>query len=382
MTKQVTDPTIEQWRTLYDLAARIKKMEPWEWMNETDIFGIRDPLTNETGFVSVMGLAGEHIAIAYYPTTAATRQFLQIEEDAELGDGDIDPTRLLEIPKLELSFEDSDLVEKEDKAVHKKLGLKFRGPQSYTLFRSHAPALFPWFLTADEARLMTIVLEQLLDVAVRCDGNEDLLYPDGADEELSQDSRFLVREPNAQGEWYDTTQRLAPVTAAKPRYELSPESVAKLTKLPRIDRVVEVELQMTPFPAADKKGERPCFPYMLVIADQESGQLIAMELLEPRPSLESLFARVPQTLVDKLTEAGGLPQRLRVRSERVGDLLEPMAEQLRIHLRQSDRLKAIDSALGFMSQQLLGTLGLDDDDEIDLSGLSGLLGGGLFLPKR
>ena len=377
-----TDPTLDQWRALYDLAARIKNMEPWEWMNENDIFGVKDPLTNETGFVSVMGLLGEHVAIAFYPTLTATRQFLQIEEDADLTDGDIDPTALMEIPKLELSFEDEDLIEKEDKAIHKKLGLKFRGPQGFTLFRSHAAGMFPWFLTADEARLMTLVLEQLLDVAARFDNDEDLLTP-GLDDDTDLDILFLVREQNAQGEWHDASLGIPEVPASKPRHELSAETMAALNKLPRADRAIEIELQMTPFPSAEKKGERPVFPYMLLIADEQSGMLLGMELLEPRPSLESLFARIPQVLADKFTEAGAIPQRLRVRSDRVADLLEPLAEQLHIHLRQSEHLKAIDGAMGFLSQQLLGQLGEDDDDEdFDVESLGGLLGGGLFLPKR
>ncbi len=381
-TGKPNEPTLDQWRVLYDLAARIKKMEPWEWMTESDIFGIRDPLTNEIGFVSVMGLLGEHVAIAFYPTAAATRQFLQIEEDAEIGDGDIDPTKLLEIPKLELSFEDADLIEKDDKAIHKKLGLKFRGPQGYTLFRSHAAGMFPWFLTADEAHLMTLVLEQLLEVAARCEKNDELLFPD---EEVSLDSRYLVREPNAQGEWHDTAQKIPAVTTTKPRHELSAESLAALNKLPRADRAVEIELQMTPFPTADQKGERPCFPYMLLVADEQSGMLLAMELLEPRPSLEALFARIPPLLADKFIEAGAIPQRLRVRSDRVGDLLEPLAEQLHIHLRQSAKLKAIDNAMGFLGEQLLGQLGEDAeddddfDDDFDMNTLGGLLGGGLTL---
>jgi hypothetical protein len=247
--------------------------------------------------------------------------------------------------------------------------------------------MFPWFLTADEARLMTLVLEQLLDVAARYKQDDELLFP-GDEDQITADSLYLVRELNSQGEWHDTTQRLLAVTTTKPRHELSAESLAVLNKLPRADRAIEIELQMTPFPTADQKGERPCFPYMLLVADEQSGMLLAMELLQPRPSLESLLASVPQTLADKFTEAGTIPQRLRVRSDRVADLLEPLAEQLHIHLRQSAHLKAIDNAMGFLGEQMLGQLGEDAeddddfDDDFDMNTLGGLLGGGLFLPKR
>jgi hypothetical protein len=242
--------------------------------------------------------------------------------------------------------------------------------------------MFPWFFTAEEAELYTVVLEQVLDVAPRCEEDEDLLFPGDTGDSLIDDM-FLVREPDGRGGWRDVEKRFPPVEVVKPRYELSADTLAALNKLPRADRALEVELQMAPFPTTDKKGERPFFPYMLLIADEQTGMLLAMELLKPSPSPESLFARLPQLVADKFTETGAVPQRLRVRSDRVADILEPLAEQLHIHLRQSDHLKAMDAAMAFMSQQLMSTLGdLEDNDDFDAEGLSGLLGGGLFLPKR
>jgi hypothetical protein len=53
-------PTNEQWRRLYEAAVGVKELAPWEWMTETDVFGVQDPETQEIGFVSVMGALGEH----------------------------------------------------------------------------------------------------------------------------------------------------------------------------------------------------------------------------------------------------------------------------------------------------------------------------------
>jgi len=56
-----SDP--EAWQ-LYDLAIQVKKLAPWLWMEETDVFGVASPDTSELGFVSVMGNIGEYEAVA------------------------------------------------------------------------------------------------------------------------------------------------------------------------------------------------------------------------------------------------------------------------------------------------------------------------------
>ena len=64
--QQATPPTKDEWRKLYELAGQVKVLAPWEWMFEDEIFGVQDPETGVTGFVSVMGTAGEHLGVALY----------------------------------------------------------------------------------------------------------------------------------------------------------------------------------------------------------------------------------------------------------------------------------------------------------------------------
>ena len=53
--------------------------------------------------------------------------------------------RVLEIPQLQASFEDRGHLQKEDRDVIKKLGLKFRGANSWPMFRNYAPECSPGF---------------------------------------------------------------------------------------------------------------------------------------------------------------------------------------------------------------------------------------------
>lgn len=134
-----TPPTLDEWRRLYEAAVRVKALAPWEWMEEMEVFGVQSPETNDLGFVSVMGMAGEHFAVGVYVGAKGLYGFLDLE-DAGL---DASPYRLFEVPQLQASFEDRGTLQKEDRDVLKSLGLKFRGQNAWPMFRSIRPGFHP-----------------------------------------------------------------------------------------------------------------------------------------------------------------------------------------------------------------------------------------------
>src|SRR5262245_61281587 len=193
-------PTIEEWGRLYVAAGRVKEMAPWKWMMEDDVFGVRNSERDEIGFVSVMGSGGEHFAVALYQGAVALYDFLA------LGEADsVETERVLEIPQLQASFEDRGRLEREDRDIIKNLGLKFRGANSWPMFRNYAPGMFPWFLTSSEARFLTTALEQLLEVALRVRDDEGVLCGEADDE-------YLVRVPSVENDrlvWEEKIMRIA-----------------------------------------------------------------------------------------------------------------------------------------------------------------------------
>jgi hypothetical protein len=91
---ETTKPGIREWRGLYEAAVRVKEISPWEWMTEADIFGVQNPETGELGFVSVMGMLGEHYAVSLYLGSEGIHGYLNLQEMGPFTD----PKDLIQIP--------------------------------------------------------------------------------------------------------------------------------------------------------------------------------------------------------------------------------------------------------------------------------------------
>lgn len=327
-------PTLEEWRRLYAAAVRVKELGPWQWMTEDQVFGVQDPATGQIGFVSVMGALGEHFAIALYPDARALYAFWDLTRTDEMAA----PERLLEIPQLQLSFEDRDLLRDEDRRVIKQLGLKFRGANAWPLFRSYRPGFVPWHLEADEAHALTWALEQTLEVTPRLRDDPALL-------EMPNNVSYLVRVPLQQQQgvvWEDRIVEVLPPEPASIPIEVDSQALEQLRRTPHRAMTLEIDLIMLPSAVQEERGKRPVFPYQLLVVDSNSGFILGHDLLIARTTLEEMWSRVPMSLIQCLAAAGIMPQQVKVRSPLMLHLLQPLADELHFELKQVSRLRAVN----------------------------------------
>ena len=339
------NPTQNEWSRLYAAATKVKDLAPWQWMSEEQVFGVRNPETGETGFVSVMGAGGEHFSIAVYPDAAALYGFLRLQEDAQNGEAEIGPERVLEIPQLQASFEDRDYLEKEDRELMKKLGLKFRGAKSWPMFRDYSPGFLPWFVNGAQARFLTLALEQLLEVAPRIREDEFLLPP-------SDHEDFLVRAARQDGKkliWEDQTVSVTEPPPVPLKVELDPALIAQLKQKPLRDSVIEFDVAMLPTPYQEKK-DRPRFPYLMVVLDSQSGMVLGTNMLQLETTVAELRGGVPNNLAKTLAQFNAVPKSIVVGSEWLAEALKPLASEVGLKIYQADRLPAVEAMMGFMRQ--------------------------------
>jgi hypothetical protein len=331
MTDEQDKPSLVTWRRLYEAAVAFKDTAPWNWMYDSDLFGVRDPLTGEIGYCCILGAAGEVFGLTVYRGSEGLDVYLDLES-RQIGGNDPD---LLFIQRcLMADFEDRKMLDKADLDVIRSLGLTFRGAKAWPQFRSYIPGYFPWHLTEGEACFLTAALEQALNVCLRFRENPSLFSsPSGYE--------YLVRTAKEeQGEWVWGDEWLEPEPVEEK--ELSFEPLDE-------DRLARIKEQLSPseevwegdffyLDSPVKEEGRPYYPRFFMWADARSGCIIGQDLNSPDEPITLLR----DSLIEVLERSEIYPCQIRVRKPEAVELVAPLAQSLNIKLVKAKRLAAID----------------------------------------
>ncbi len=325
--------SLEKWRELHELADSLKKLQPWEWMWDGDVFGVEDPETGEIGYCCVMGRGGEHYALAFYRGSEGLLGYLKVR-GGEVPFDSPDAQHCQDC--LMLSFEDRDYLHPKDRALIKRLGLKFRGANAWPLFRDWTPGYFPWFISPDQARLFLRLLPPALEMAERLRTNPRLLEEPEPGKWLVRSSRPGREETVWEDEWRFPDPLPKPEAGRVPcLYDL--EGLRR--SIARRGGVWEIDYFYSPLPVREK-GARPYYPRMMLAADRPSGLLIFFHLAESGSSWGKELIDAFLSHLDKIRLS---PEKLIVR-ERGFQLLQGVAAGLGIELEEADDLPALREA--------------------------------------
>src|SRR5438309_10929207 len=80
MKQTVPSVSLSIWRDLYTSAQKFRALQPWKTMGDTDVVGVRDPSSGETGFGMVMGSAGILRGFCLYRGAEGVRIYRQVME--------------------------------------------------------------------------------------------------------------------------------------------------------------------------------------------------------------------------------------------------------------------------------------------------------------
>jgi hypothetical protein len=350
MAKTTAEATEREWRALYDAADELKALAPWEWMLDSDLFAVRDPESGQIGYCCVMGHLGEHYALAVYLDADGLRGYREVASGAY----EERPAEALFAQRcLMLSFENRELLDKDSYAQIKALGRKYRGRQAWPELRDYTPGYLPWRLEPPQVRFLTVAIQQTCDVARRfSDDQEYLVGPD--------EGQMLLRERQG-GEWKERWHRpeLAASAASEPPPPVDELRLKRMASR-RLKRLGVWETDRLLFPGAvqDEKGGRPYYPPMLMIVDSASGMVLPPMITEPGAWRQAFQSH----LLDLFDQMEGAPREIRLRDEALAALLAPIAEALKVRLRRSTDLPALDDA----REGLLDAMGFAGPDDIDV----------------
>lgn len=310
----------DMWQRLYDAADKFRDAAPWIWMQESNLFAVQDPQTNELGFCSVLGNNGEHFALNVYRGAEGLAKLIALTYMDE-----IPPMTGLQMQKcLAVSFEDRAELWPEDLKQIKSLKRRYRGRNKWPLFRNFEPGYLPWMISdTGEISLLTNALEQGLEVCLK--------YKDKPQQLMKYEDKYLARIPGkgkAGSEW---KEEWIPV----PEYnedELYDDVRFNQIKLEQIagaksvsDQTWEIGLFVLPGPIQDGR-ERPYFANMMLVADEHSQMVLAHPLIHP----DGFLQRLPDTLLELFEAHDHLPARIRWLDRDVQEVCEKILQRLNI----------------------------------------------------
>lgn len=315
-------------------------------MKEIDVFGIAPPGRTDASFISVMGSLGTYRAISIYKTHEDLCLFWDIQDDGDSDDDDV-TDRLFQINQLQAVFGKASELQPEDKEIIKQLGLTFADKQLIPHFRSMRPGYHPWFVDPEEADLLTIGLEQLIDIAPRV--KADPLHI----QHSLRDNRLLIRAPvNNQPDaaWHDT-RHLFILPDRHISVAASQDLLQSVKQLPRNNLHLEVDLFFANF-QIESEQSRPVMPLMLLMVDKNNYYVFGHELLVIESTRDHLLTTIPTHMFHVLLKHQFRPACITVKSLDLFRVLNDPCEDVGIRLTVSSHLPTLSKVRRDMTHML------------------------------
>lgn len=317
---------IEDWMELYKTFDEFKQLACWEWMLDSDLFGVKNPEDGVIGYCCIMGKLGRYKAIAIYQGTEGLESYLRIcngESKSEVFNPALHQKCLM------ASLESSSQLEREDFELIEQLNLTFNTDE-FPVFRNHTPGYLPWFLEYNDIKFLTEAIKQAIEVSKRCKNNKKLL-------QSKNKTEFLVRVKDNNG-WHDEYLKPDPLykKEIKPiieqnsfdgisKFKISKQSVWEIGLLPVITPVREFK-------------ERPYYPYIIVIVDRKKQKPIGFEICEKN----KINIRLPALLINTLKENEYLPERIICIQKELFILIKYIMKTLKVRVVLNKKLKTLE----------------------------------------
>ncbi|MBZ9606313.1 hypothetical protein G9F73_000455 [Clostridium estertheticum] len=323
------EASLDQWRLLYEVAIKFKKLKPWDHIWDVDLTKILLPEYEEPFFCSVMGKSEECIAIGIYAGFDAINGFYYIIDNQQIS-----PTQIIRYQNNLMCYFGSrnELTSKELKVI-KDLGLKFRGKDEWIYFRSFETGYAPYISDALQVVQLTAVLQQLYMALTHLVENKTKVN--------FESGNILCRK-------YDTESKLwltyeAP-NIIQPRIRMTTVIndellLVKLNKLKATRNEIELDTLYLNIVVNDKEFEKPFLGNLLIIADRKSGMLIDQNMLSPK---DKVAQNILEIFINYLMQIGK-PKTVYIRDEYIQDYLKDLCDKIGVLLKIKGKLKAIDA---------------------------------------
>ncbi|MBU2563352.1 MAG: hypothetical protein KJ568_02765 [Actinobacteria bacterium] len=337
-------PSTDKLKPLYELAIKFRKIKCWEYMEDTDIFGVVNPKNGEIGYVCILGNVKEVFGINVYLGPKGLDGYLKVLS------GETYPGRINMFSTqycLSLTYENLDFLDKRDIDTILELGIDTKGKILLPFFRSYIPGYYPWYLIEEETDFFKVVLEQAIDVCIRFKTNKSLF-------KTNKPNNYFVRSASENKGVTIWKDKLLKASSYKEEYEDTQINELKLKKIFKKtlqkEGVWEVGCDFFPLCINNKKS-RPYMPLVFLCVDGLTGEILGHSL----SSLRKNYLLLPEEILGLIDKLNKIPEILIVDKKDFINVLKPISDKLGISVRFKRNLlyyeEAANSLIDFLNKR-------------------------------
>lgn len=343
--KHLEKVSLDKWKKIYKLASDFYKIKCWEWMLDSDIFGIKNPVDGKIGYCCIMGKLGRFKGLSVYMGTEGLESYLKIcSGKIEAGSFE----SLLNQKCIMLSFGDIHEMQLEDLNTLRSTDIAFKNNE-YPIFRNYNTGYLPWFISDYDADFIILFLEQVIDVALRCKESKKFLE--------TEKQAFLVRVKGRK-DWTDRYLKPARISnrQIKPIIDIDLLNSVKpeVFKKEGVWNIISANVPT----AIRENNERPYYPYIFVISDKNIGSPVGFEIAE----YNKIYNRYPALFIKTILEVETIPERICVFQSEVKKLLEPVTEHLNIKVSMHKNIGKMKPVI----EEIINIINTDEPESEDL----------------
>lgn len=327
---------------LYALAFEYKKTKLWKILRDTEVFAVKMS-DGEIGYISIMGIAGEHCAMGLYLGEKGFDSLRMIIKINETMMSSFEFQELfLQNNCLQCAFESKDRLSEEEREEAKKYarshGIKITGKNAYPQFVKYQPNCLPWHLQTDKEE------EELCEALAAAIEMAKLL------EEKRPETLGLKRFTDATKEVPMLEQRngvyvlgKAKIPKEKPKKLPTPKAsndigIAKLKKIKKMG-VWECGIVRYPQPVQKEQDQIPVFPVVLLAVESFTNHLLP---IEPVFDYEDNPEKFLNLLIDAFISEHICPNQIKVRDERTYAFIKAFCDRMKIAVSIEDKLPVLE----------------------------------------
>jgi hypothetical protein len=315
-------------------------------MDDEDLFAVENPDGGEMSYCSILGSGGEEFGLGMFVGEDGYDRYAKLmAEEVDLEDFE----ESMMMRSISMLFVDRDTLQKKDRGIIRSLDLRFRGRNAWPFFRSQQPGYVPWFLEKGESVFLTAAIQQSLVVADEVRGGE-------LDLSKGEPRKLVLARYYRSGKWHEEWRKVPTLSQGQEPHAENIEAVKEAGlhllrgRVGGLSGCWEIDIFALPMPIG-QVPERPHFPICFLAVEAKLGLVLGANLTEPWLSL----SQKQDEVIQMLRKANQLPREIRVKSDKVRQIMQPITSVLGIKL-QVGPLPMLEQAKSSLYEHFSGRL--------------------------